>query len=304
MAVFYGIDKYSPNRGTSVALGFFDGVHLGHRAVIGATAADGLRRAALTFSESPARALGRPCPPLLTDNARKAELMLRAGAEDILFADFTALKDYSPEEFVKEILVGRLRARQVCCGMDYRFGRGGSGDTTALNRLCAEYGVEVRLCPPVTLEGEIVSSTRIRELLAAGDVARANAMLGSGFAIEGNIAGGNHIGSGLGFPTINLPIGEGLVVPRYGVYASRVTVGGETYIGATNIGVHPTAGANAEPLCESFLPDYSGGSLYGKRAVCELCAFVREERRFASLDELKVQIDDDCREIKRLAGRK
>ena len=301
MAIYHSLDEYLPDgRGCRAALGFFDGVHLGHRAVISGGDDSGLRRVVLTFTHSPAKALGAPFQGLLTDNKRKAELLTQAGAQDIIFADFGALRDMSAEDFVGKILVERLRAKQVCCGFNYRFGKGGEGDVKRLSELCSKYGIEVEAREPVTVSGEQASSSRIRELIASGDIRRANEMLGCRYSISGDIAGGNHLGTEMGFPTVNIPIGGELIVPRYGVYASRVIVGGREYIGATNIGVHPTVGENELPLCESFLLDYDGGDLYGKYAVCELCDFVRDERMFGSFDELRAQIDADCARIREI----
>lgn len=302
----YSLEEYQadPN-GACVALGFFDGVHVGHRAVI-AAAAEGARQTAapcvvLTFRESPAKALDRPVPLLLTANDRKKRLMEEAGADAVIFADFSALKELSPDDFVKNILRDRLGAKLVCCGFNYRFGRHGAGDTETLRRLCFAQGIAVRLIPPVVCDGETASSSRIRELIAAGDIARANQMLGCRYAIEGSVGSGNRIGSSMGFPTVNIPLPEGIAAPRFGVYASQIVIGGVRYRGATNIGVHPTVGANEVPLCETFLLDFDGGDLYGKNAVCELTAFIRPEKRFGSVGELTEQVRQDCQTILNMA---
>ena len=281
------------------ALGFFDGVHRGHRAVIGACAANDqhLPCTVLTFRESPAKALGRPALPLLSSNDRKAALMAQAGADEVIFADFLAVKDMSPEQFVQEILRDRLHAKAVYCGFNYRFGKGGAGDTAALQRLCAAQGIAVSITEPVFCGGEQASSTRIRETIAAGEIAKADALLGYRYAIEGVIDSGNGIGTGMGFPTVNIPITEGLTPPRCGVYASALVIDGVRYRGATNIGVHPTVGRNESPLCETFLLDFAGGDLYGKQAVCELRAFIRPEQHFASKEALIAQIEQDCARI-------
>ena len=301
MAIYHGLSEYTaPKNGTSVALGFFDGVHLGHRAVIGAAADTQLSCVVLTFGENPLRVLGKDHPPTLTDNPRKAQLMTAAGADDVIFADFMQLKDMSPEVFVGEILVGKLKAKRVVCGFNYRFGSRGSGDTEALKSLCADFGIEVIVCEPVSVGSEQVSSSRIRELIASGDIGSANTMLGYRYSISGDIGGGNRIGSALGFPTVNIPISDDIAIPCKGVYASILTVGGESYTGATNIGVHPTVGETDSPICETFLIDFPGGDLYGSRAVCELCEFIRGEKKFSSLDELTEQIKLDCERIKRI----
>lgn len=303
MKVYHHIDAYQPNtEGTHIALGYFDGVHSGHRAVLSACA-DGGRGstcAALTFRESPAKALGRIAPPELTDNEQKAELMAQLGIEAVIFADFAALKDFSAEDFIRSILIDKLKARHVYCGFNYRFGKGGAGDTALLKRICAENGVQVTVCEPVYLGAEQVSSTRIRALIEAGDMERAGEMLGRSYSIRGTIGGGNRIGRSLGFPTVNIPLSHDAVIPPYGVYASLIRVDGKAFRGVTNIGVHPTVGANTAPLCETFILDYAGAELYGAHAVCELMCFLRPEQKFASADELKQQIKADCERAARM----
>ena len=290
---------------SSVALGFFDGVHPGHRAVIDACLCDhdDIKSVVLTFSRPPAAVLGYPAPPLLTDNRQKARLMEKAGVDAVIFADFGEMKDDTPARFVSEVLCDALRAKKVCCGYNYRFGKGGSGDTQLLKQLCAEKGIAVDVCDPVYIDGVAVSSSEIRRLIADGEIAAANRMLGYPYAIRGAIDSGNHIGTAMGFPTLNLmPDGE-VVLPRYGVYASRVTIGTATYLGATNIGVHPTVSESADPVCETFLLDYHGGDLYGAAATCELIDFIRPEQRFSSLEELTAQIQADCARIKNAMSR-
>ena len=300
MKIFDSITEYSA-QSSCVALGFFDGVHLGHRAVIAAccAACDGDTAAVLTFRESPAIALGFAAPLTLTDNARKTALIADAGADALIFADFCGIRNLSPAEFVRLILRDRLHARRVFCGYNYRFGRGGAGDTAALVSLCAELGIEATVVPPVCIDGMAVSSTRIRSLITQGEIAQANRLLGAPFAIGGVIADGNRIGTELGYPTVNIPIGGGMCLPPRGVYAARVTIDGVSYRAATNIGVHPTVGESPAPLCESFLIDYAGGDLYGKTALCEPIAFVRPERHFDSLEELREQVERDIRAITR-----
>jgi riboflavin kinase/FMN adenylyltransferase len=257
----------------------------------------------LTFRESPAKALGRPIPTLLSTNERKAELLAQIGVDEVIFADFNTVKDLSPQAFVTAILRDKLHAEKVTCGFNYHFGQGGAGDTALLTKLCEEQGIAVEVKEPVFCDGEQISSSLIRRCIADGRIEKANNLLGYPYAIEGAIDSGNHIGSAMGFPTVNIPIGEGLTVPRYGVYASAITIDGRRYRGATNIGVHPTVGAHDVPLCETFLLDFGGGDLYGKKATCELTAFVREERRFASMDELSAQIKKDCDTINKLSLR-
>ena len=300
MNIYHSIDAYENISGTSVALGYFDGVHEGHRAVIRAciNGKGDCRAVVLTFSQSPAAALGRPVPPSLTDNETKAALFEREGIDDVIFADFSALRELSAAEFVIRVLKEKLKCKHVCCGYNYRFGRGGEGDTETLQKLCKAAGIAVTVIEPFYLDGEAASSTRIRELMAAGEIEHANAMLGRRYTIRGTIVGGNHIGSSLGYPTVNIPITDGAAVPHRGVYASVVTVDGRRIPGATNIGVHPTVGTSDSTLCETFLIDYSGGDLYGKEAACELIAFLRPEMRFDSSEALRAQISSDVARVK------
>ena len=303
MKVYHSLKEYQPQeKGVCVALGFFDGVHTGHRAVIASCAKNGgnLPCVVLTFRESPAKALGKPAPPLLSGNRRKARLLEEAGADEVIFADFAAIKDLSPAAFVRKILCETLNAKRVYCGFNYRFGHLGAGDTAALRELCAAQGIDVCVTAPVYCGGEQVSSSLIRERIRTGEIVRANAMLGYRYAAEGAVGSGNRIGSKLGFPTVNLPTEKGVVIPRHGVYASQIAIDGVRYRGATNIGVHPTVGVSEEPLCETFLLDFDGGELYGKHAVCELIAFIRPEKHFDSLDALVAQIQADCEAIRRI----
>ena len=298
MRIYNSLEEYRPHpAGACVALGYFDGVHLGHRAVIESCIADSGERTSvvLSFHESPAKALGRTVPPLLSDNARKAELMEQLGVDELIFADFSALKDMTPDQFVQNILCGQINAKQVYCGFNFRFGRNGSGDTAVLQKMCKEKEIAVNIMESVYCDGEQVSSSLIRNLITDGAIDRANRLLGYRYAIEGSIGSGNHLGADMGFPTVNLTIADDIAVPRFGVYASDVVTDGMRYRGATNIGVHPTVGENDKPLCETFLLNFGGGDLYGKRIRCELKKFIRPEMRFGSVEELTKQIRKDCR---------
>ncbi len=308
MAIYHGINEYPvPKDGTTVALGFFDGVHLGHRAVLRTCMAFGGKSSvALTFSDNPLKALTGQCPPYITDNEKKARRITDLGINDVIFEDFNNLRELSPEEFFRDILHKRLRAKRVCCGENYRFGKNGAGDSKMLKSLCDRYGIETDIIHLGKIELEsnescVISSTRIRELISNGDIRSANAMLGYNFSISGRIDSGNHIGTSMGFPTVNIPIPEGMVIPRYGVYASNIIIDGKSYRGATNIGVHPTVGENPAPICETFILGFEGGSLYGKKAECELLGFVRGERRFGSIEKLNAQIRKDCAAIEKMS---
>lgn len=288
----------------AVALGFFDGVHRGHRKVLGGAAAqraNGLLPVCLTFSESPKAIIGGSSIPFLMTREDKLRVLEKIGVEHVFFTDFRAIMHLSAREFFEKILIDTLRAKQIFCGFNYRFGKNGEGDINDLRELCREVGIGVTVKESVSVDGEQISSSAIRALIADGEIVRANKMLGYRFAVGGDIGSGNHIGTAMGFPTVNIPLTKGIVIPRFGVYASVITVDGKAFRGATNIGVHPTVGANAEPLCETFLLDFQGGDLYGKRAVCELRRFIRPEKRFRSTEELTEQVGKDCQTILSMA---
>lgn len=281
------------NEPTAVALGFFDGIHAGHRAVLGGAVrckSEGLVPAAFTFSSTP--------KPLdknrqLTTNEEKADMLGEMGIERLYLVDFNAVRDYSPKKFVDEIIRGTLNARKVFCGFNYRFGKHGLGDTEMLTLFCAEHGIEVEVIPAVEIDGDVDSSSRIRALLKNGQVEEASRLLGYDFGLKAKSVHGNHIGSMMGTPTINLRFGANVILPRFGVYASIVTIDGKEYVGVTNIGVRPTVGEGNEPNCETWLPRYHGGDLYGKTVDVRLKKFIRPEVKFGSLEELKAAIHRD-----------
>ena len=191
-------------------------------------------------------------------------------------------------------------ARRLCCGEDFRFGRGARGDTALLQTLCDRRGVELTVVPPVKEGGEKVSSTRIRAAVEAGDISLANRLLGRPFGFSLEVIHGNHIGTGLGTPTINQAIPEGFVLPRFGVYASWCRVGGEYFYGVTNVGVKPTVGSD-RVLAETWMPEFQG-DLYGKRVRVFLLEFLRPEKKFGSLEELKAAIQTNGEQAKEVAA--
>ena len=264
----------------AVAIGTFDGVHRGHRAVIGAAKAVGLRSAVLTFDPHPRAVLGYDVQ-LLATFERRLELLREADPDDVLVVEFTPeLSRLEPEEFVHRVLTP-FGARVVVTGEGFRFGAGRRGDVDLLRRL----GVEVR--PVSLLEG--VSSSRIRELLRAGDVRRAGRLLGRAPEVEGPIVAGDQRGGTLGFPTANLAPPPGLLVPAHGIYAGEADPGGgRRYRTAVSIGVNPHYGG-VERRIEAFLLDFQG-DLYGERVRLELWERLRDERSFRSETELVEQI--------------
>ena len=280
---------------TVAALGFFDGVHIGHRRLLDRVAEiAAVRRlvpAVFTFSDD--ALTFKPDASRLTDFSEKLELFRQAGIERVYAADFPAFAGYSPERFVSDVLVGTLNADVAVCGFNFRFGARAAGDSEALVRLMREAGGDAEVIAPAILDGTVVSSSAIRAALAEGDVSRAERMLGRPFAYTGRVEHGRGYGHTEGIPTVNLPIPPYFAIPRRGVYRSRVTLdGGERYPAVSNVGTRPTFGG-VGINCESYLLDYAGGDLYGKTARVELLGFLRDERKFESPEELYRQIDRD-----------
>ena len=278
----------------SVALGVFDGVHLGHRAVISAArnvqAGSGAAYplvTVLSLTDVP-KAGGR----LLTAEQEQA-CAETLGVDEWLCVPFEAVRGMSPEAFVSEILHRKLNARVVTCGYNFRFGKGGAGDAVTLKALCEPLGIDVRVVPAVEREGTSISSTAVRRALEQGDPEQAMRLLGRPYAVAFPVCEGNHIGGGWGVPTLNQPFPDGFVCPRFGVYASLVVLGDKEYRAITNIGVHPTVGGTAVPQAETHIFGYEG-DLYGQTPSVKLIRFLREERRFDSVDELRAQIAADC----------
>ena len=262
----------------AVALGTFDGVHRGHRRVLDAAVAAGETSTAVTFDPHPRVALGYGVE-LLTSLERRLELLDDAGLDEALVVDFDLeVAQLAPDEFVQRVLLP-IGTEVVVAGVNFRFGRGRSGDLELLRRI----GLDVRAVPLV----ESASSTRIRDLLRAGEVERAARLLGRPAEVEGTVVAGDARGGTLGFPTANLRPEPGLLVPGYGIYAGAA----DGHRAAISIGTNPHYGGD-ERRIEAFLLDF-GGDLYGKRLRLQLWQRLRDERAFESEAELVAQIGRD-----------
>ncbi len=281
--------------GSAVALGLFDGVHLGHRRVLGGAAeckALGLAPAVFTFeTESFPRKHGKPFEFLCTDK-RKAELLSSCGIEHILSLSFEEIKGMDGDSFCREILLERLHAKKVFCGRDFRFGKNASSGFDELQAAGRRYGFEAILTEAVLYNGENVSSTRIRTALRSGEPETAAELLGRPYAVTGEVVRGKALGRTLDFPTINQPFKKGQLVPKRGVYLSRVENEYGVFFGVTNIGIKPTVTEENIPLSETFIFDFKG-DLYGKECVTELLSYIRPEMKFDSITALRSAISAD-----------
>lgn len=292
-------NDYIPENKTAVALGAFDGVHLGHRAVLERAVAEkknGLAAGVFTFRTGTVTSKSENSEAVISDG-RKLEELLKIGVEYVYSPDFSQLKDLSGEDFVKEILIKKLNMKTAVCGSDFRFAKNAAGDSDTLKKLGEKYGFDVIVVEPLCVDGTTVSSTAIRRLIREGNIKQANKMLGYTFSYDAQVVHGTATGRTWSFPTINQIIPKGRAVPRFGVYCSQVIVDGVRYNGVTNIGVKPTMGVKTEPLAETFIMNYDG-DLYGRTLRLELFEFVREEKRFSSFDELKKEIADNTEFVK------
>jgi riboflavin kinase/FMN adenylyltransferase len=277
-----------------VAVGEFDGVHLGHREVI--RGADTV----LTFEPHPREVVApEAAPRLLTPLARKAELLEGLGVDELVVIRFdAAFAERSPEDFVDEILVGALGATDVSVGENFRFGHQAAGTPELLE---ADGRFATRVIRLVEADEEIVSSSHIRGLILAGELGEANALLGDPFQLRGEVVPGDRRGRELGYPTANLVPDERYVYPAHGIYAARAEVPGEgEWQAAVNVGVRPTFVTGRGVLVEAFLLDYTG-DLYGRELRIDFQARLRGERRFDSVEALVEQMGRDVEATRRTA---
>ena len=291
-------------RGGVIALGNFDGFHLGHQAVAGEAVRwareQGRPAIIATFDPHPVRHFKPDAPPFrLTTLDQREALFTEAGADAMLvFAFDGALAATTADSFVRDLLADRLGAAAVVTGEDFTFGRARGGNIDVLRAVGAEVGLETRAVGPVLLDGEVVSSSRIREALVAGDPQTAARLLTRPFAILGPVQHGDKVGRTINFPTANLDIGTYLR-PRYGIYAVTGRLpDGRLLKGAANIGIRPTFDPPKE-LLEPHFFDFSG-DLYGQEIEVAFHHFLRGEAKFDSLDALVAQMGRDCDEAKRL----
>jgi riboflavin kinase/FMN adenylyltransferase len=291
-----------------VALGTFDGVHLGHREVlrrcVSRAKQESVPSVVFTFHKHPLEVI-RPqfAPELLTDLEDKLALIQDAGIENTVIARFDdEMARATPEEFVRESLVDSLRAKWVVVGFNYTFGWKAEGNAKSLKDLGEKYGFGVEVSKPVVVDGTVVSSTRIRTALAKGDVEAACEMLGRPFSIKGKIVRGHSRGMTLGYPTVNLDVSREITLPQRGVYASYVRVEGRMFKAVTNVGTRPTFQGEATTV-ETHIIGFEG-DLYGETLRVLFAKRLRDEIRFESGEALAYQISQDVERAKAVLDRR
>ncbi len=280
---------------TAVALGLFDGVHLGHRRVLElvlAQSANVLQPCVFTFATESIGVKHDAALDYLYPTSQKCRILRDCGMERVHHPPFAEVCDMTGEAFVQKILLHHFSAAYVCCGRDFRFGKHASCGAEDLQRFGERYGFRVGIAEDVCVDGQPVSSSRIRQHLQSGDMASANALLGAPYTIEQEVVHGAQLGRTIGFPTLNQVFAEGQLVPKFGVYASETLVDGVKYPSLTNIGMKPTVQYDGLPLAETYIIGFAG-DLYGKVVPVSLLRFLRPEQKFASVEELTAQMQRD-----------
>jgi len=295
------------NQKCAIALGFFDGVHLGHAKLLERTLEvskeKGLVPTVYTFDRHPAAEITGKSVPLL-NSAEDREYILRKkfGIQSVIFARFDktlVMTDW--RDFIHDILVGRLHAAHLIAGWDYTFGKNGEGNAELLKAEAAALGIGCDIVDRVILNGITVSSTHIRNLVANGDMENAALFLGHAHLLSGVVVSGKKIGRTIGIPTVNVPIPSGVQPPARGVYVTRVRLSEDTeaYPAVTNVGAKPTVTGTGELLTETYIIGYEG-DLYGRKIRLEFLKYLRPEIRFPTLEELRLQILKDIDSAKKL----
>ncbi len=275
---------------TAVALGMFDGLHKGHRAVLNSALHSGFSPVAVTFDKLP------KCGGMIMHAVSKKRLLYDMGFERVEVLEFSRIKDMSPLDFLLFIR-SEFDPGMLCCGFNYSFGVNASGNADTLSYFCRETNVKLSLSPPVKDEkGRVISSSLIRGMISSGDIESANALMMYPFTIEGEVVRGDGRGTNLGFATVNIMLPEWLTIPRFGVYKTSVAIDNRVFGSITDIGHRPTF-PSEKTICETHIFDFNG-DLYGKNVAVRLERFIRPEQKFSSAARLAEQIRNDIKKLK------
>lgn len=298
VTIFGNENKAFDERATAVGLGSFDGLHVGHMTLINTLISEArihnLKSVVYTFTKHPENILRKKLfTPLLTTTGKRVRLLGETALDYIYFDEFDEnYSRISPENFIRDILLDKLKAKTVVAGFNYRFGYRGQGDVNLLKEMGKRYNFKVIIIPPVKVDNEIVSSTAIRGYVARGDMERVFKLLGRHYSITGEVADGTRMGRRIGFPTANLHPEEYLVMPRNGVYITRTLYNGEFYGSLTNIGVKPTFGGVSKTSVETHILNFNR-DIYKSDIEVFFLAKLRNEKKFGSAGELSEQISRD-----------
>lgn len=291
MEIIQDLNDVKPSKRT-VALGNFDGLHTGHRAVIKNSFKPGCRSCVLRFVPHPQVYFAGERLELLMTYETFERGLEKMGVDELIYLDFCNIHDMTPESFVNNLLAGKLGAERISCGYNYTFGRNALGNADMLRQLCEKRDIELSVSECIKFDGKPVSSSRIRGCIASGNIKDATSMLGHYLSFKFEVIDGDHRGHLLGFPTINQEFPEEFIKPRYGVYASATLVNGEWKPSVTNFGIRPTVEVPV-PHAETYIIDFSG-NLYGQHIKVVLLDYLRGEIRFSNLTQLSKQIASDA----------
>lgn len=284
------------------ALGFFDGVHLGHQSLLTACGKlaeeTGAKAGVVTFDAHPETLVLGKSPALINTPADRERLLTQYGAETIVTLPFDKKLMEMPWQDFLALLMENYGAVGFVCGADFRFGHKGEGNTQKLQEACKKYAIPCIVLPEQTLEGSKISSTRIRSLLEQGDAETANRLLGHPHIFTGTVMPGRQLGRTIGIPTANLLPPEGLAIPKFGVYACLALVDGRKYMAVTNVGMRPTVGGHHVTV-EPWLLDFEG-DLYGKDLTLEFYKFLRPEQKFPDLPSLRQEILQNGEQVRKI----
>ncbi|MDD6881432.1 MAG: bifunctional riboflavin kinase/FAD synthetase [Firmicutes bacterium] len=306
MKIFYTLDEISNIEPTALALGNFDGIHKGHQELISkavrAAKRHGIKSAVFTFSNHPRNSIAgqKPVKNILS-REEKAALIENMGIDYLFDIEFTEdIQTMTAEAFIKDLLLGKFNAAETFCGFNYRFGYKAAGNVKMLKAYAKELGFTANEMHPVTVDGEVVSSTLIRGLIKSGEVDECYKYLGRNYDIGGEVVVGNRLGKSIGFPTSNIQIDESMVTPPNGVYITYCIYNGTKYPSITNVGVKPTIGEYKKNM-ETHIFNFDK-ELYGKHIKVEFLKMTRDEVKFGSVEELSQQIAKDCQQAKEYHG--
>lgn len=289
-------------RPTAVALGFFDGVHRGHRAVVRGAFQTGLVPTVFTFSAGSFFPKAKRHMLRLTTDQVKCQLLRQEGIQIVVNVNFSDVKNMDAEEFAAKVLFERMKAKVVSCGKDFRFGKHVAGNVDLLRQVAKRYRADVRIVSFLEEGGARISSSRIRRALECADICAANRLLGYEYYWDLPVVHGNGQGRKYGFSTMNQIFPPYCLVPRYGVYASVAAICGKKYLGVTNIGIKPTVQISSQPLAETHVLGFDR-DVYGKSVKVALIEFLRPEQKFASVEQLKQQVAEDIQRAQQVFER-
>jgi len=280
----------------AIALGTFDGIHKGHKAVL--ELCNGYDLTVLTFRIPPKSVINGTNDLLMLPTDREKEL-ISIGAKKVDFLDFSSCRDISANDFLN-FVKRKYSPDLICCGFNFRFGKNALGSLETIKAFCEKNSIECKFAMPVYENEAPINSTNLRNLISNGKISEANKQILGGFKFTSTVLHGDQRGRTLGFPTINQKFPKELVLPKFGVYLSKTTVNGKEYKSITNLGVRPTF-ETKEVFCETYLFDFCG-DIYGEDVTLSLEEFLREEKKFSSVNELKTTIENDISMAKNIRG--